>query len=109
MAPDALTFITSPIADADHPSADRRLVCDSPEQPQTPGNRFVPSCRYEMYKSASAKTDVRMLGGTSADLLWDRKKGYITVCDSAGSMDTGNFAGTDDGDSGGLNLTTDLA
>ena len=33
-----------------------------------------------------------MLGGTSADLLWDRKKGYITVCDSADSIDTDNFA-----------------
>ena len=36
VAPDALTF---------HPSADRWHVCDSPEQPKTPGHRFVPSLR----------------------------------------------------------------
>ena len=48
-----------------------------------------------MYKSAFTKTEFHMLGGTSADLLWDRKKGYITACDSADSMDTGNFAGAD--------------
>jgi len=52
-----------------------------------------------MYKSANTKHEFHLLGGTSADLLWDRKKGYITVCDSADLMDTDNFAATD-GDSG---------
>ena len=36
----------------DHPGADRWLVWDSPEQPQTPGHRFVPAQR-DLHKSAS--------------------------------------------------------
>ena len=51
--------------------------------------------RYEMYKSASTNTEFHMLDRTSTDLLWDRKKGYITDCDSADSMDTDNFADAD--------------
>jgi len=48
-----------------------------------------------------------MLGGTSADLLWDRKKGYITVCDSADSMDTDNFADADGESDDGTGMTDD--
>ena len=70
-------------------------ICQN--NPKRPGTASY--LRYEMYKSANTKNEFHLLGGTSADLLWDRKKGYITVCDSADSMDTDNLAAAD-GDSG---------
>ena len=73
-------------------TGDSFVICQN--NPKRPGTASY--LRYEMmYKSASTKTEFHMLGGTSADLLWDRKKGYITVRDSADSMDTDNFADVD--------------
>ena len=45
------------------------LLQDNPKRPGT-----ASYLRYEIYKSASTKTEFHMLGGTSADLLWGRKK-----------------------------------
>ena len=91
MASDALTFLTPPTSTTPVLTGDSFVICQN--NPKRPGTASY--LRYEMYKSASTKTEFHMLGGTSADLLWDRKKGYITVCDSADSMDTDNFADAD--------------
>ena len=96
VAPDALTFLTPPTTTTPVLTGDSFVIRQN--NPKRPGTASY--LRYEMYKSASTKTEFHMLGGTSADLLWDRKKGYITVCDSADSMDTDNFADAD-GDLGG--------
>ena len=96
VAPDALTFLTPPTTTTPVLTGDSVVIRQN--NPKRPGTASY--LRYEMYKSASTKTEFHMLGGTSADLLWDRKKGYITVCDSADSMDTDNFADAD-GDLGG--------
>ena len=37
-----------------------------------------------------------MLGGTSADFLWDQKHGYITAHDAVGTVDTGLSGSTID-------------
>jgi len=75
--------------------------------PKRPGTASY--LRYEMYKSATTKTEFHMLGGTSADLLWDRKKEkrHTTVCDSADSMDTDNFADADGESDDGTGMTDD--
>ena len=91
MASDALTFLTPPTSTTPVLTGVSFVICQN--NPKRPGTASY--LRYEMYKSASTKTEFHMLGGTSADLLWDRKKGYITVCDSADSMDTDNFADAD--------------
>ena len=95
VASDALTFLTPPTTTTPVLTGDSFVICQN--NPKRPGTASY--LRYEMYKSANTKHEFHMLGGTSADLLWDRKKGYITVCDSADSMDTDNLAAAD-GDSG---------
>jgi hypothetical protein len=45
-----------------------------------------------MHKSARTKAEFHILGGTSADLNWDRKKGYVTVCNLTDLMDTDDLA-----------------
>ena len=60
------------------------LLQDNPKRPGTASH-----LRYEMYKSANTKAEFIMLGGTSADFLWDQKHGYITAHDAVGTMDTG--------------------
>ena len=91
VASDALTFLTPPTTTTPVLTGDSFVICQN--NPKRPGTASY--LRYEMYKSANTKHEFHMLGGTSADLLWDRKKGYITVCDSADSMDTDNFADAD--------------
>jgi len=101
MASDALTFLTPPTSTTPVLTGVSFVICQN--NPKRPGTASY--LRYEMYKSASTKTEFHMLGGTSADLLWDRKKGYITVCDSADSMDTDNFADADGESDDGTGMT----
>ena len=75
MAPGALTFLTPPTTTTPVLTGDSVVIRQN--NPKRPGTASY--LRYEMYKSASTKTEFHMLGGISADLLWDRKKGYITV------------------------------
>jgi hypothetical protein len=95
VSPDAIQMIAPPTTITPVLTGEPFKICQS--NPKRPGTASY--LRYEMYKSANTKHEFHLLGGTSADLLWDRKKGYITVCDSADSMDTDNFAAADD-DSG---------
>ena len=92
VSPDAIQMTAPPTTTTPVLTGEPFKICqDNPKRPGT-----ASYLRYEMYKSANTKHEFHMLGGTSADLLWDRKKGYITVCDSADSMDTDNFAAADD-------------
>ena len=68
------------------------LLQDNPKRPGTASH-----LRYEMYKSANTKAEFIMLGGTSADFLWDQKHGYITAHDAVGTMDTGLSGSTTTG------------
>ena len=95
VSPDAIQMTAPPTTITPVLTGEPFKICQS--NPKRPGTASY--LRYEMYKSANTKNEFHLLGGTSADLLWDRKKGYITVCDSADSMDTDNFAADDD-DSG---------
>ena len=95
------SLLTPPTSTTPVLTGDSFVICQN--NPKRPGTASY--LRYEMYKSASTKAEFHMLGGTSADLLWDRKKGYITVCDSADSMDTDNFADADGESDDGTGMT----
>ena len=92
VSPDAIQMTAPPTTTTPVLTGEPFKICQY--NPKRPGTASY--LRYEMYKSATTKHEFHMFGGTSADLLWDRKKGYITVCDSADSMDTDNFAAADD-------------
>ena len=47
------------------------------ENPKTPGSKSFQ--RYERYKGARSVAEFRGLGGTTADLRYDEKKGFLTV------------------------------
>ena len=47
------------------------------ENPKTPGSKSFQ--RYERYKGARSVAEFRGLGGTTADLRYDEKKGFLTA------------------------------
>ena len=90
MSPGAISMTAPPTTTTPVLTGDS-FVIRQKNNPKRPGAASY--LRYEMHKSARTnKAEFHMLGGTSSDLNWDRKKGHVTVCNITDLMDTDDLA-----------------